>query len=160
MTHIGSFDLRHADLNTTMPWLCTQLLHHRQNKGCYDITWVFGSYAGWNYLASCWMNISAISFAIAGVLCLSYAVIWHHRCTRMFQNPVIREKGEANLVPKKQSYLPKSGDGTKGSLERLFSSKWRSEPVTLGLCIQFVFLLWVGVIVYNVIQRGSWSQSL
>ncbi|KAF7938416.1 uncharacterized protein EAE98_000754 [Botrytis deweyae] len=67
MTHIGSFDLRHADLNTTMPWLCTQLLHHRQNKGCYDITWVFGSYAGWNYLASCWMNISAISFAIAGV---------------------------------------------------------------------------------------------
>ncbi|TGO10324.1 hypothetical protein BTUL_0138g00110 [Botrytis tulipae] len=40
MTHIGSFDLRHADLNTRAPELCTLLLKLRYNKGCYDITWL------------------------------------------------------------------------------------------------------------------------
>ncbi|KAF5868922.1 uncharacterized protein Bfra_011887 [Botrytis fragariae] len=78
MTHIDSFDLRHADLNATMPWLCTKLQSMRHHKGCYDITWLFGSYAGWSFLAYCWMHFSAISFSIVGASCLLYAVIWHH----------------------------------------------------------------------------------
>lgn len=73
MTHIGSFDLRHADLNTTMPWVCTELQKARHNKSCYDITWLFGSYAGWEYLAFWWINISAKGYGIARISCPLYA---------------------------------------------------------------------------------------
>lgn len=158
MTHNGSLDPRHVDLNTTMPWLCNDLQSVRTHKGFYDITWAFGSYAGWLYLAMFWLKSSMNSFAIVWISCLLYPMTWHWRCMNSFQALVKRRKEEVNLVLKKQDGLSKSGVGVKASLRRLFSSKCRSEPMTLGFCIMFVIILWMVVIACSVIHRRSWSQ--